>query len=391
MFNEPRKTDTNTPKEPEPEPELELEPKLELEPELELEPKNRTIRKRRRRTKKKLVLNKPTTTTTPMPSPSTKDTLRKLVLNRKRREIEAATTTTTTSTTTIGQPPLRPAPPSPTPPPKNLTQNEIIEKALGYNPSFRKEGWQNASLFSIPSTNEKESYSSAGNKDVNAKEKELDAISIHSSSSSGDEGIVAVTTQEDQLNDINYDNRGYCFLCWWGHNGEDAVRVDVWNEMLQIWMDNIHTMGELECAAAVSEFQLRRIYKPMRSAGKLVGLFPPEMVIEHFNDHILDPRFEAVSALRSLKLLRREIENNIRKENVHTKESVIDKDQVGNLKSCLTMTRDIYNWNVKKMNFYVPQWRLDSESTKSIFSLQREFVFEDRVTSRKNKKRRNHI
>ena len=129
----------------------------------------------------------------------------------------------------------------------------------------------------------------------------------------------------------------------------------------------------------------------MRNAGKLVGQFPPEMVIEHFNEHILDPRFEQVSTLRSLKYLRNEILKNMRKENIHTKESVIDKDQVRNLDSCLKMMRDVYNWNTKKMSFYVPQWRIDTESTKSLFSLQREFVFENQIASRKNKKRRNHI
>ncbi len=256
------------------------------------------------------------------------------------------------------------------PSPRNISVQEIelkrTEKELGFNPKIRKEGWKNTSLFSTQFLGDDDDDDDDDDNDEFENELEI------------------LDDDDDDDDGKNYKNGKYCFLCFWGDNGEDPVREDPFNEMIQIWMDNVHCCGEEELAVAISEFQYQRIYIPMRAKGKKVGLFPYETVLEHFNIHVTDPRFEAFSIIRSLKLLRREIEKNLKKVNVHTREIVIDKDQVSNYDKCINMMERVYKWDVKKMIGFVDKWRIDTQKTKSVFSLQRQFEFTTTTTTTAN-------
>lgn len=275
---------------------------------------------------------------------------------------------------------------APRPPTWAQVAAEEAREKLGSLPSTIRAAWKNASLFQSDADGDAITESSSSSIGQRLKPSPYSSSYVPEGSSTDKDAISMLGKRSLDAMEQIYETGDYCFLCWWGDNGEDAVRADVWNKMVSLWMENIHWMGEEEAACTVSEYQYEHIVAPMRADGKRVGDFPPAMVLEHFTMHVLDPRLEAAAALRDLKLLRREILKSIRKTNAVTGDTCIDKDQISNLKNTMAMMRDIYAWPVKKMQFYVPEYRIDSKETKSLFSLHRNFEYAPKDTSKRRKR-----
>ncbi len=156
-----------------------------------------------------------------------------------------------------------------------------------------------------------------------------------------------------------------CFGCKYGSPKQEPINGKKINTLLKIFDENYCRTSNKMLARMCHQYFKREIYNPMRAAGKSIKIWRTREILDHFENHIEEPRIFIGESIKKYKQLSRTIHEKLFKEVKLGDEPgastiiIVDKDNIKNALLVDKRLMELYSMKPENMNFYSNKCAID--------------------------------
>lgn len=159
---------------------------------------------------------------------------------------------------------------------------------------------------------------------------------------------------------VGSSDRGTCFGCEYGFASpsEDQPTMVTF---FKIFQDNFGRMSNIELARLMHAYWTEEIQKPMREQGHDVADWPPEQIVVHITQHMLEPCVHTSTSIQELKVISAMLRDQVQSENKMTGEKRVNLKVLRSLLQVEQELRALYSAKCSRMLFYSERLKLDDK------------------------------
>ncbi len=156
------------------------------------------------------------------------------------------------------------------------------------------------------------------------------------------------------------DQDSYCFGCEYGFM-DNAEKIDgkKMNGIAQLIDQCYGRVDNKSLARMIRMYFAHEIYRPMKRAGTPIPNWTTRLILEHIEEHQLDPRFFIGQSLRKLRRYEKLIDPMICKVDPTTGNRIVDINMLNGYLGIVRKQMELYSKPLKKLNFYDDNCHVD--------------------------------